>query len=91
MSSDDDIYGKLKEQLDLLSWPDIYFFKFIVPNDPERIAKVSALFNNADDLHLQPSKTGKYISVSAKELMLDVDSIIEKYKQAATIEGVISL
>ncbi len=89
--SSDDTYEKLKVQLELQTWPDVYFFKFIVPNDSERIAKVSALFNNADDLQLKPSKTGKYMSVGAKELMLDVESIIEKYKKAAKIEGLISL
>jgi len=89
--SSDDTYAKLKEQLDLQEWPGVYFFKFIVPNDAERIAKVSALFNDADNLQLQPSKTGKYMSVGAKELMLDVDSIIDKYKKAAKIEGLISL
>jgi hypothetical protein len=89
--SSDDTYSKLKEQLDLQEWPDVYFFKFIVPNNAEQVAKVSALFDNANDLKLQPSKTGKYISVGAKELMLDVDSIIEKYKKAAKIEGLISL
>ncbi len=89
--SSDDAYAKLKEQLELQSWPDVYFFKFIVPNEPTRIAKVTALFDNADDLQLQPSKTGKYVSIGAKELMLDVDSIIEKYKLAAKIEGLISL
>ncbi|XOV67768.1 MAG: DUF493 domain-containing protein [Fluviicola sp.] len=89
--SSEDAYSKLKEQLELQSWPDVYFFKFIVPNDAKRVAKVSALFDNADDLQLQPSKTGKYVSISAKELMLDVDSIIEKYKKAAKIEGLIPL
>jgi hypothetical protein len=89
--SERDPYSKLREQLELQSWPNVYLFKFIVPNDSERVAKVTALFDNGDELQLQPSKTGKYISVGAKELMLDVDSIIEKYKQAAKIEGLISL
>lgn len=89
--SKEDEYAKLREQLELQSWPDVYFFKFIVPNESEKVAKVSALFDNADDLQLQPSKTGKYMSVGAKELMLDVESIIDKYKRAAQIEGLISL
>jgi len=89
--SKEDAYAKLREQLELQSWPDVYFFKFIVPNESEQVAKVSALFDNADDLQLHPSKTGKYMSVGAKELMLDVESIIDKYKRAAKIEGLISL
>jgi hypothetical protein len=40
---------------------------------------------------MHPSRNGNYLSISAKELMLDVDSIIEKYTKAAQIKGVISL
>jgi hypothetical protein len=86
-----DEFDKLKEQLELQEWPGVYMFKFIVPNTPEKIALVSALFEESVDLRLQPSKTGKYVSVGAKELMLDVDSIIEKYKKASLIEGLIAL
>lgn len=89
--SKDDLYAKLKEQLELQAWPNVYLFKFIVPNESDRIAKVTALFNDADDLQLRPSKTGKYMSIGAKELMLDVDSIITKYQEAAKIDGLISL
>lgn len=87
----DDIYSNLKAQLKLQEWPNVYLFKFIVPNDSEKVAKVTALFDSPTDLNLQPSKTGKYISVSAKELMLDVDSIINVYKESAKIEGLIPL
>ncbi|MFN5418153.1 MAG: DUF493 domain-containing protein [Flavobacteriia bacterium] len=81
----------LREKLDLLDWPEVYFFKFIVPNDSERVALVTALFDASSDIVMHPSKTGKYISISAKEMMLDVDSIIEKYKQASLIKDIISL
>ena len=86
-----DPYAKLKVQLELLEWPNVYLFKFIVPNNPEAIAKTSALFDDAVDLKLHPSKTGKYVSISAKELMLDVDSIIEKYNKSSSIEGLMAL
>lgn len=86
-----DPYLKLKEQLDLQEWPNVYFFKFIVPNNPETIAKASALFDEAVELNLQPSKTGKYVSISAKELMLDVDSIIARYNKSSSIEGLMAL
>lgn len=86
-----DKFEKLREQLEQQEWPDVFFFKFIVPNDPEKVAKVIALFEEGADLRMQPSKTSKYVSISHKELMLDVDSIISKYKQAANIEGLIAL
>lgn len=87
----DDVYAKLRTQLELQEWPDVFMFKFIVPNVPEKIALVSALFDEASDLRLQPSKNGKYVSIGAKELMMDVESIINRYKAAAEIEGIISL
>lgn len=86
-----DPYFKLREQLNLQEWPSVYLFKFIVPNNSKVLAKTTALFDDAVNLKMQPSKTGKYISVSAKELMLDVESIIEKYKKSSLIEGLMAL
>jgi hypothetical protein len=87
----DPVLEKLKIQLELQEWPDVYMFKFIVPNESDKVAQVTSLFNESADLVMHPSRTGKYISVSAKELMLDVDSILEKYIKAAKIGGLISL
>jgi len=87
----EDIFKKLREQLELEDWPAVYLFKFIVPNDAEKLAIVTALFNESNEIVLHQSKNGNFVSVSVKELMLDVDSIIEKYTEAAKIKGVISL
>jgi hypothetical protein len=37
------------------------------------------------------SKTGKYISITAKEMMLTPKDVIKKYKNAAKIDGIIML
>ena len=87
----DEVLEKLKIQLDLQSWPDVYLFKFIIPNDSAKIAKVTALFNESADIVMHPSRNGNYISISAKELMLDVNSIIQKYMEASHINGLIAL
>jgi putative lipoic acid-binding regulatory protein len=84
-------FERLREQLELLEWPNVYFFKFIVPSDSEKIARVTGLFDDHSELSLHPSKTGKYTSVSVKVVMLDVDSIISVYQEASKINGVISL
>jgi len=88
---DSDTFSKLREQLELQEWPNVYLFKFIVPNTPQALAQVTALFSDLSEINFNESKTGKYISVGAKELMLNVDSIIEVYNNAAKIEGIISL
>lgn len=84
-------FNKLRAQLELQEWPNVYFFKFIVPNTSEMIAKVTALFSELSDISYHESKTGKFVSVSAKEVMTDVDAIIEIYEKASEIQGVISL
>ncbi len=86
-----DPFARLREQLALQEWPDVYFFKFIVPNDPHSLAQATALFTETADVSFHQSSTGKYISVSAKEMMLDVESIIEVYVRASTIKGIVSL
>tara|TARA_B110000285_G_C14497062_1_gene326464 strand:+ start:72 stop:338 length:267 start_codon:yes stop_codon:yes gene_type:complete len=86
-----DTLESLKKQLALQEWPDVFLFKFISPNDSELIAKVTALFDDGTDLKYNRSKTGKYVSISAKEMMLDVDSIISRYEEVAKIKGIIAL
>jgi hypothetical protein len=87
----DETLNRLRIQLELQSWPAVYLFKFIVPNNSETIAKVNTLFNEMSQVTMHESRNGKYISISAKELMLDVQSIIDKYILASKINGVISL
>jgi len=85
------VFDKLREQLALQEWPDIYLFKFIVPNTPDMLARATSLFGDTAEITFHESKTGKYISVSAKEMMLNVDSIIDVYERAAEIKGLIAL
>lgn len=87
----EDIFLKLRIQLEMEEWPNVYMFKFIVPNEPELVAQTTALFTEEAEMALHPSSTGKYISVSAKEMMMDVDSIIARYVEASKIKGIISL
>ena len=84
-------FDSLAEKLNLEKWPAVYLFKFIVPNDERKVAIVTSLFNEGTELRYDNSKTGKYVCISAKELMLDVSSIIEKYKMASQVDGVIAL
>lgn len=84
-------FERLREQLLLLEWPNIYFFKFIVPSDSEKIARITGLFDDHSELTLHPSKNRKYTSISVKVVMMDVDSIISIYVRASEINGVISL
>lgn len=86
-----DTFEKLREQLALQEWPNVYLFKFIVPNSPELLARTTSLFGEVAEISFHESTGGKYISVSAKEVMMDADSIIEVYIRAAEIKGLIAL
>lgn len=81
----------MRIQLELEEWPNVYMFKFIMPNENEKIAKITAMFDQGAEIHFQPSSNDKYICITAKEMMLNVDSIIEKYVEASQIKGVIAL
>jgi putative lipoic acid-binding regulatory protein len=87
-----DPYEGLRMQLEDRDWPAVFLFKFIVPADNQKVAEVEALFDTkVAQIELRPSKTGKFISISAKEMMIDVDSIIDRYKKATKIEGLMAL
>ena len=85
------MFDKLKIQLEAEEWPLVYMFKFIVLNEPMKIAQVSSLFGDEANVRMQPSKNGKYISVTGTELMLSAEHVIERYEKAAKFEGVIAL
>jgi uncharacterized protein len=89
----EDFYSRLKEELANTSmWPTSYLYKFIVPSDTNKINKVEKAFDNMGAvISTQKSKTGKYTSISITVDMLNPDSVIQKYQELATIEGIISL
>jgi hypothetical protein len=72
-------------------WPGIYFFKFIVPNDKIKLDLVRKLFRFEDHITYRTSKDIKFIALSCKEEMQNPDEVLEIYRKAAEIEGVIAL
>ncbi|MEO9803595.1 MAG: DUF493 family protein [Reichenbachiella sp.] len=78
-----------KEKLDNThSFPTLYVFKFIVK--PEQVEEIEKLFPKHEVL-LKPSSGGKYISTTIKIMASSSQEIIEHYKEASKIEGIISL
>ncbi len=82
---------RLKAQLEQEEWPNVYFYKFIVENHPDHVASVKEIFEEEAIITINESKNGKYASISIKEVALHVDYILDKYRQASTIKGIISL
>lgn len=89
----EEFYKRLKEQLlETTAWPSKYLYKFIVPTDKEKIARISMIFDNMGAvIDSKQSKKGTYTSISITATMKNPDVVIEKYKEVTKIEGVISL
>ncbi len=87
-STFDGLAAKLDQDPD---WPKIYMFKFIIPNDNQKLAKTEALFGEGAQVSINESRTGKYLSITAKEMMMNPKEVIAKYEDATKIEGLISL
>lgn len=88
----DKFYNDLEQKLkDYHKFPSTYIFKFIVPNDLQSLAEVEALFSDKAVVTTRESKTGKYISLTGKEIILQSSEVISVYKNAEKIEGLISL
>lgn len=86
-------YLKLMEQLtEGFDWPTVYMFKFIVPADNAKIAQVENLFNSEEaQISIRNSRKGNFVSITAKELMLSPEKVIDRYLEAENIKGLISL
>ncbi len=84
-------YDELRKKLDQESWPSVYMFKFIVPSDNHKIAMIESFFEDDAEIVLQPSSHGKYTSVTIRQVMLGSEAIIDVYKKAGAVEGIISL
>ncbi len=72
-------------------WPGIYYFKFIVPNDKVKLDQVKKLFKFEGDITYRTSRDIRFIALSCKQEMKNPDDVLELYRKASEIEGVISL
>jgi uncharacterized protein len=85
-------WNRFKDKLiETMTFPSVYMFKLIVPSENRSIALVENLFEEDADIHTKESGGGKYTSVTAKQVVMHVDDIINIYKKASTINGVIFL
>ncbi|RZK14052.1 MAG: DUF493 domain-containing protein, partial [Pedobacter sp.] len=86
-----DIYANLKEKLESVEkFPGVYHFKFIITGGLDKIEDLRKVLPN-DEFIEQPSKTGKYVSITVKKQVQDADEVIAIYKETATIKGIMTL
>lgn len=82
-------FENFKIQLDqYYAWPALYTFKFIVPTGKE--TELKALFPNHTTTE-RPSKKGNYTSVTIDVMAPSSEAVVEYYKAATKIEGIVAL
>jgi len=92
MKLDEEFLTKLESQMKLHgAWPSVYMFKFIITDNNRDFAILRSLFGDESRVFTRNSSGGKYISVTVKEMMLSAEEVVERYRKAAEIEGIIAL
>ena len=88
----EDKFAALKKKLDeSLTYPSVYMFKFILEADNRKIALVENLFETDAEVYTKESDKGKYISITINAVMISTEEIIEIYRKASDIKGVMYL
>lgn len=77
--------------LETKEWPITYMYKFIVPNNGDKVNKVIATLPPNGKTTFNPSKDLHYVAVTHVVKVASADAIIETTQNATNIEGVISL
>lgn len=88
-----DFYARLREKLlETTSFPTIYLYKFIIENKVEKQEILENIFKEkALKIDKKTSSSAKFISFSIQIYAQDTEEIIEFYKKAGEIEGIVSL
>lgn len=69
-------------------FPTHYMFKFIIPHTKE--AELRNIFPY-ENVRMNFSKRGKYVSITVELLMESPEAVLQVYKAAQSIEGLIAL
>ena len=88
-----EFYTRLKnELLETTSFPTRYLYKFIIPTNEAKLAQLKEVFKDTDaEITTRPSSSDKYTGVSVNVSLKTPDEVIDFYKEAGKIEGILSL
>lgn len=79
-----------REKLDrFYAWPSLYTFTFIVPS--ERRDDLKQLFPLHTTASERSSEKGKYVSLTYQMMMPSSHSVIDVYRKASVIDGLVAL
>ena len=89
--TEDEINSFRQKLSETMSFPGVYMFKFIIRSEHRKLALVDNLFGPEAEISTKESDRGKYTSITARQVVISVDEIIDVYKKAADIEGIMFL
>jgi putative lipoic acid-binding regulatory protein len=90
--SKEEFYGRLREELEKNhEWPTKYMYKFIIPNDENKVEEVKKRFDKEYQFRQNYSRTGKFISLTFVTDEKSADDIIAQYRKMEDIEGLIAI
>nr|WP_320118628.1 hypothetical protein [uncultured Marinifilum sp.] len=89
---DQEKYNRIKQQLfESTKWPSLYMFKFIVPNNEDKINAVKNLFPTDTEFTYKTSKDIRFIGITVKKVMNSAEDVVEVYARAQGIKGIMAL
>jgi uncharacterized protein len=80
-----------KKLIESVQFPSVYMYKFICPSNNQTIALVENMFDEDAEISQRPSAKGNYYSITVKKVVMDVEEVIDIYKKASRIPGVMVL
>jgi putative lipoic acid-binding regulatory protein len=89
----DDFYSRFFNQLlESQAWPGVYIFKFIVKAESDQLATLKSYFDATQSTFSEKQSSKKtFTSLSVTVTMENPERVIEIYKKASTLEGIITL
>ncbi|TLX71548.1 DUF493 family protein [Labilibacter sediminis] len=79
---------KLKENK---KWPQLYMFKFIAPNEDDKVKQVVSLLPKKGKVSYKHTKNLKFVSITCTASMPNAQSIVDITSKINQIEGIMSL
>ena len=89
----DDFYSRFYDQLlESQTWPGVYLFKFIIKAESHHLNTLKGFFDHSNPQFSEKSSSKKtFMSLSFKVKMDTPKRVIQIYKKASALEGIITL
>ncbi len=84
----DKLYYRLQEHS---TWPNKYMFKFIVPNEDNKVEIVKSLLPSEGEFSYKHTKSLHHVSITCIAYMNSAGEIVEITEKVSQLEGVMVL